>query len=94
MDREEHQTQTINREAEISVSIDPCPPDQGTIDRVLGGAHHDPHSVLGAHPHPDGTAVRVLRPHADEVLEGPEALGAYLDGLAERLERDVLSARR
>ena len=37
------------------------------MDRVLGGAHHDPHSVLGAHPHPDGTVVRVLRPHADEV---------------------------
>ncbi|MDT7617284.1 MAG: 1,4-alpha-glucan branching enzyme [Pseudonocardiales bacterium] len=67
MDREANPTQTINREAEISVRIDPCPPDQNTIDRVLGGAHHDPHSVLGAHPHPDGTVVRVLRPHADEV---------------------------
>ncbi|MGI5125428.1 1,4-alpha-glucan branching protein GlgB [Pseudonocardia sp. CA-107938] len=47
--------------------MDPCPPDPGTVDKVLGGAHHDPHSVLGAHPHPDGTVVRVLRPHADEV---------------------------
>ncbi|MGE3284967.1 MAG: 1,4-alpha-glucan branching protein GlgB [Pseudonocardia sp.] len=37
------------------------------MDRLLGGAHHDPHSVLGAHVHPDGTVVRVLRPHADEV---------------------------
>jgi 1,4-alpha-glucan branching enzyme len=35
--------------------------------RLLAGTHHDPHSVLGAHPHPQGTAVRVLRPHADEV---------------------------
>jgi 1,4-alpha-glucan branching enzyme len=47
--------------------VDPCPPDHPTVDRLLGGAHHDPHSVLGAHPHPDGTVVRVLRPHADEV---------------------------
>ena len=31
----------------------------------------------------------LLRPHADEVLDGPEALGAYLDGLAERLEWDA-----
>jgi 1,4-alpha-glucan branching enzyme len=53
----EHQTKTI----------DPCPPDQGTVDRVLGGAHHNPHGVLGVHPHPDGVVVRTLRPHADEV---------------------------
>ena len=53
MDREQ-QTQTI----------DACPPDRGTIDHVLGGAHHNPHGVLGAHPHPNGTVVRTLRPHA------------------------------
>ena len=53
----ENQTQTI----------DACPPDQGTIDRVLGGAHYNPHEVLGVHPHPHGTVVRTLRPHADEV---------------------------
>ena len=56
MDREQ-QTQTI----------DACPPDQGTIDSVLGGAHHNPHGVLGTHPHPNGTVVRTLRPHAEEV---------------------------
>ena len=61
MDREENRTQTI------SGRVDPCPPDPHTIDRLLGGSHHDPHSVLGAHPHPDGTVVRVLRPHADGV---------------------------
>ena len=48
-------------------TVDPAPPDQGTIDRLLGGSHHDPHSVLGAHPHADGTVIRTLRPHADEV---------------------------
>jgi len=49
-------------------TIDPCPPDQATTDRLLGGAHHNPHGVLGAHPvSGGGTVVRVLRPHADEV---------------------------
>jgi len=62
VDREETQTQTIGQG-----TVNPCPPDRQTVDRVLGGAHHDPHAVLGAHPHPDGTVVRVLRPHADEV---------------------------
>ncbi|MFJ9038620.1 1,4-alpha-glucan branching protein GlgB [Streptomyces sp. NPDC102406] len=32
--------------------------------RLLDGAHHDPHSVLGAHGMRDGLAVRCLRPHA------------------------------
>ena len=57
MDRDENPTQTI----------DACAPDPHTVDRLLGGAHHDPHAVLGAHPHENGTVVRVLRPHADEV---------------------------
>ncbi|MFF2654121.1 1,4-alpha-glucan branching enzyme [Streptomyces sp. NPDC058045] len=36
--------------------------------RLLAGAHHDPHSVLGAHPLPGGrVALRVLRPCADAV---------------------------
>ncbi|MGH3991905.1 MAG: GlgB N-terminal domain-containing protein, partial [Pseudonocardiaceae bacterium] len=43
-------------------------------EKLLEGSHHDPHSVLGAHPHPEGTAIRELRPGADEVtvLAGPE----------------------
>lgn len=46
-------------------------PDPATTDRLLGGAHHAPHSVLGAHPHVDGTVVRVLRPHAVSVAVLP-----------------------
>src|ERR1700712_5872367 len=42
-------------------------PPADELRRLLAGEHHDPHSVLGAHAHPDGTAVRGLRPHADEV---------------------------
>ncbi|MGW4371084.1 1,4-alpha-glucan branching protein GlgB [Nocardia takedensis] len=34
---------------------------------LAAGTHTDPHTVLGAHPHPDGVAVRVLRPHAESV---------------------------
>ncbi|MDT7712985.1 MAG: 1,4-alpha-glucan branching enzyme, partial [Pseudonocardiales bacterium] len=42
-------------------------PPADELRRLLAGEHHDPHSVLGAHPQPAGTAVRVLRPQADEV---------------------------
>jgi 1,4-alpha-glucan branching enzyme len=37
------------------------------IDRIVAGSHHDPHSVLGAHPGPGGTVVRALRPLAASV---------------------------
>ncbi|SUA77380.1 1,4-alpha-glucan branching enzyme GlgB [Nocardia otitidiscaviarum] len=34
---------------------------------LAAGTHPDPHTVLGAHPHPGGTVIRALRPHADTV---------------------------
>ena len=34
------------------------------IDRIVAGAHYDPHSVLGAHPGPGGVQVRELLPLA------------------------------
>ncbi|GAA3758017.1 1,4-alpha-glucan branching protein GlgB [Salinactinospora qingdaonensis] len=37
------------------------------IDRIVDGHHHDPHSILGAHPSPDGATVRTLRPMAYSV---------------------------
>ncbi len=37
------------------------------IDALVGGTHHDPHSVLGGHPGPDGITIRALRPLADSV---------------------------
>ncbi|MGH4023702.1 MAG: 1,4-alpha-glucan branching protein GlgB [Pseudonocardiaceae bacterium] len=46
---------------------DTAAPPPEDLRKLLAGEHHDPHSVLGAHPHPEGTVVRVLRPHADEV---------------------------
>lgn len=37
------------------------------LDRLAGGAHHDPHSILGAHPAPGGVTFRCLRPLAERV---------------------------
>ncbi len=37
------------------------------IDRLVAGEHHDPHSILGAHPGPDGVVIRALRPLATSV---------------------------
>src|SRR5271169_6511694 len=42
-------------------------PTPGEIDRVVAGLHHYPHSILGAHPGPDGVVVRALRPLATSV---------------------------
>ncbi|OFR87261.1 glycogen-branching enzyme [Micrococcus sp. HMSC067E09] len=47
----------------------PLPVEQELLAAVAQGRHYAPHDVLGAHPHPDGTAVtyRVLRPLAGTV---------------------------
>ncbi|MHA4850774.1 1,4-alpha-glucan branching protein GlgB [Rhodococcus sp. MSC1_016] len=42
-------------------------PDDADLDLLARCIHHNPHSVLGAHPHPDGTVIRVLRPRAESV---------------------------
>ena len=50
----------------------PRPISDEEIDRVVGGAHHDPHSVLGPHPHDGAVTIRVLRPWAKTVnVVGP-----------------------
>ncbi|MGV9422289.1 1,4-alpha-glucan branching protein GlgB [Streptomyces sp. NPDC003674] len=41
--------------------------DPAERDRLLGGAHHDPHALLGAHPVPGGVLFRALRPNARTV---------------------------
>ncbi|MGQ4405575.1 1,4-alpha-glucan branching enzyme [Streptomyces hayashii] len=41
--------------------------DPGDRGRLLAGAHHDPHALLGAHPVPGGVLFRTLRPFADAV---------------------------
>jgi 1,4-alpha-glucan branching enzyme len=37
------------------------------IDTLIAGTHHNPHSLLGGHPGPDGVTIRVLRPLAQSV---------------------------
>ncbi|MDH2427678.1 1,4-alpha-glucan branching protein GlgB [Sphaerisporangium sp. TRM90804] len=37
------------------------------LNRLAGGAHHDPHALLGAHPSPEGLTVRALKPLAEKV---------------------------
>ncbi|MEU1303201.1 1,4-alpha-glucan branching protein GlgB [Streptomyces shenzhenensis] len=43
------------------------PLDPADRERLLAGAHHDPHALLGAHPVPGGTLFRALRPFARAV---------------------------
>ncbi|MDF3301232.1 1,4-alpha-glucan branching enzyme [Streptomyces tropicalis] len=43
------------------------PLDPADRERLLSGAHHDPHSLLGAHPVPGGVVFRALRPCATSV---------------------------
>ncbi len=61
----------------------PLPPSE--VDRLVSGAHHDPHALLGAHPTNGGTAIRVLRPFADRVVvetgQGPAELTHQQNGL-------------
>ena len=42
-------------------------PEHGELAKLVGGVHHDPHSILGAHEHGDHTVIRTLRPNALEV---------------------------
>ena len=50
-----------------SKPLAPAPVSYEEIDRLLAGAHHDPHSILGAHPAGGVVTVRTLRPHASTV---------------------------
>ena len=45
------------------------------IERIAGHDHHDPHSILGAHPGERGVVVRAFRPGAAAVRVAPEGSG-------------------
>ncbi len=58
---------------------EPATPSMQELDRLAGGAHHNPHGILGMHPTSDGVLVRALRPGAD-------AVSAVLDGRSHPLD--------
>ncbi|MEU9991218.1 1,4-alpha-glucan branching enzyme [Streptomyces sp. NPDC048045] len=58
---------TARPESAGPAALTAVPLDPGERDRLLGGAHHDPHALLGAHPVPGGTLFRALRPNARSV---------------------------
>ncbi|WP_030325918.1 1,4-alpha-glucan branching enzyme [Streptomyces sp. NRRL B-3229] len=64
----------------------PAPPLDGSDrSRLLAGAHHDPHALLGAHPVAGGIVFRALRPFAravSVVIDGERSgLASEGDGL-------------
>ncbi|MFM8773015.1 MAG: GlgB N-terminal domain-containing protein, partial [Actinomycetota bacterium] len=48
-------------------ALRPVKVDVNDLNRIVDGAHHDPHRVLGPHKGKDGITVRVLRPMAEAV---------------------------
>jgi 1,4-alpha-glucan branching enzyme len=70
--------------------LDPAPPAED-VDRLLAGSHHDPHSVLGAHPHPSGAVVRAYRPGATSVTVLSGDLKQELDEVAPGLYAGLLT---
>ncbi len=51
-----------------ALSLGVAGPPTEELERLAGGAHHDPHGLLGAHPVPGGVVVRALRPDAERVV--------------------------
>ncbi|MFJ3307242.1 1,4-alpha-glucan branching enzyme [Streptomyces sp. NPDC086549] len=67
------------RDTSLPEPSGPLPPTAAPLDaadreRLLTGAHHDPHDLLGAHPAPGGTVFRALRPFA-------RAVSVVIDGM-------------
>ena len=47
------------RTAKPKAPAGPPPLDRDELDRLVGGAHHNPHGILGAHPVDGATVVLV-----------------------------------
>ncbi|MGZ6793731.1 MAG: GlgB N-terminal domain-containing protein, partial [Mycobacteriales bacterium] len=52
---------------DLSVTL-PSGPTDDELERLAGGAHHDPHGLLGMHPAGKGSVIRSLRPGAEKVV--------------------------
>ncbi|MET8015410.1 1,4-alpha-glucan branching enzyme [Streptomyces decoyicus] len=70
-----------------------APLSDGDRGRLLGGAHHDPHGLLGAHPVRGGLLIRVLRPYAERVTVLAKGLRADLPSEGYGLFAGVLPLR-
>ena len=44
------------------------PVNRNELERLIAGTHHNPHAVLGPHPHHGAVTVRALKPLADNVV--------------------------
>jgi 1,4-alpha-glucan branching enzyme len=65
------------------------------IERVASGAHHDPHSLLGIHPHETGWVIRTLKPLAKTVtaiLDGADSV--TLDHLSHGVWQGFVAAKK
>jgi 1,4-alpha-glucan branching enzyme len=63
----EKRARPAKRAPKAAAAPQPKPVDRQQLDLLVGGAHHDPHSILGAHPHEGRVTVRALRPNATSV---------------------------
>jgi 1,4-alpha-glucan branching enzyme len=68
-------------------------PGDEDLERLAGGAHPDPHSILGMHPVDGGVVVRALRPGAEKVVallaSGPVELPHRAHGIFETVVPDT-----
>ncbi|AWK10844.1 1,4-alpha-glucan branching enzyme [Streptomyces spongiicola] len=71
-----------------------APLDESDRERLLGGTHHDPHSLLGAHLGRGGVAFRTLRPYAESVTVLAKGLRAELHDDGDGFFSALLPLRR
>ena len=75
------------------VNANPGKPSDDDLRRLLAGAHHDPHSVLGMHADHAGTTVaRAYRPGAKAVAVVGGAVRTELDEVADGVFAGTLAA--
>ncbi len=70
----------------IGHTTSPLAADQRAMTSVVAGDTHDPHAILGAHPHDGRTIIRTLRKSADKVAvvvagERTEMTKVHEDGI-------------
>ena len=57
---------TTNAHPRTPSSVKPI--NRRDLERLIEGTHHDPHSILGPHPHDGAVTVRAIRPLAASVV--------------------------